>query len=464
VTFFSQALGSNPLSYQWVRGGSGPISGATNNNYTFTPSFPADNNATFSVTVTNLYGHTNSTVATLTVLTNVNIVNDPFSITRRAGGYAAFRVVANGAVPLTYQWHYISNAVDHTIAGATSDTLWLSNIQASASGTAYFAHVTGPFQNADSGQATLTVVPRTSTAPVSGYSKVVMADSPVAYWRLDETNTSTNALDTAGSFDGAYSSAGTDLTFGYPSGIPHEIDTAIHVTNTATVTIPYALELNPVTGPWSVEFWIQPTSLDPNNFHTPISSQYNNLAGTVTGWNLYQRPESLWAWNLFNGGLPGSFSGEFTDFPLVAGRWYHMVLEDDGTNLLWYSNNRLVLSTTVAAIGFIPNGLNGDPAVAGGPTTIGIRSDGVFGQWDGGVDDVAIYNYVLNPSQIQNHFLNTTHLTITSSGGNTVVTWPAGTLQSATNVIGTYTNVPGATSPFTNSTVGPQLYYRVKLQ
>jgi len=42
---------------------------------------------------------------------------------------------------------------------------------------------------------------------------------------------------------------GSDLTFGYSNGIPHEIDPAIHVTNTAIVTIPYALELNPVTGP-----------------------------------------------------------------------------------------------------------------------------------------------------------------------------------------------------------------------
>jgi len=463
VTFSSQALGTSPLSYQWVRGGSGPIPGATNNNYTFTPFFPADNNATFSVTVTNLYGHTNSTVATLTVLTNLNILNDPFSITRRVGGYAAFRVVANGAVPLTYQWHYISNAVDHTITGATSDTLWLSNIQASASGTAYFAHVTGPFQNADSGQATLTVVARSSTAPVSGYSKVVMADSPVAYWRLDETNTSTNALDTAGSFDGAYTVVGTDLTFGYLSGIPHEIDTAIHVTNTAIVTIPYALELNPVSGPWSVEFWIQPTSLDPNNFHTPISSEGNQNSGAnLTGWNIYQHVAGVWTWNIYNGGGGGSFTSETN--PIVAGQWYHMVLEDDGTNMVWYANNQLVFSTTVSAVSFVPNGLNGDPAVAGGPTTIAIRSDGVFGQWDGGVDDVAIYNYVLSPSQIQNHFLNTTHLTIASSGGNTVVTWPAGTLQSATNVTGTYTNVPGATSPFTNSTAGPQLYYRVKLQ
>jgi hypothetical protein len=59
--------------------------------------------------------------------------------------------------------------------------------------------------------------------------------------------------------------------------------------------------------------------------------------------------------------------------------------------------------------------------------------------------------------------LNTTHLNITASGGNAVVTWPVGTLQVSTNVVGTYTNVTGAVSPFTNSAAG-SLFYRVQLQ
>ncbi len=63
LTLTSQAIGTGPLFYQWIRGGKapiGPIPNATNNNYTFTPAFPADNNATFSVMVTNSAGSTNS--------------------------------------------------------------------------------------------------------------------------------------------------------------------------------------------------------------------------------------------------------------------------------------------------------------------------------------------------------------------------------------------------------------------
>ena len=465
LTFTAQAGGTAPISYQWTRVGTGPLSNETNNTYTITPSYPADNGAQFYVTATNSAGGTNSTTATLTVLTNLNIVYNPFSITRRAGGYATFRVVANGAVPITYQWHSISNAVDRTLAGATNDTLWFSNVQPSDSGKLFYAHVAGPFGNTDSGQASLTVVARTNVAPVTAYSKVVMADKPVAFWRLDETNGSLVALDAAGSFDGIYSYGGSDLTYGYPSGISHESDTAIHVTNSATVTIPYALELNPVSGPWSYEFWIQPTSLDPNNFHTPISSEGNQNSGAnLTGWNIYQHVAGVWTWNIYNGGSGGSFTSEFTDNPIVPGTWYYMVLTDDGTNLNWYSNDRLVLSLTVNGVNFVQNGINGNPAVAGGPTTLAIRSDGVFGAWDGGIDEVAVYNYVLNPQQMQNHFLNTTHLTAVKSGNNIVITWPAGTLQAAPVVNGSYTNVVGATSPYTNAISGSQQYYRAQLQ
>jgi hypothetical protein len=466
-TFASQAVGTAPLFYQWKRGATA-IPNATNNNYTFTPAFPADDGVTFSVLVTNSAGSSNSPAVTLTVLTNINVLYPPFSITRRAGGYAAFRTVANGAQPITYQWHSVSNAVDRLIPGATADTLWLSNVQASLDGTMYYAVMTNPFETATGNMATLNVIARTTNAPATLYDKIVMADKPVGFWRLDETNTTASggtALDTAGNFDGTYTFVGNDLTFDWSNGIPHEIDPSIHVTNTAVVTIPYALELNPVTGPWSVEFWLEPTSQDPVNFRTPIASEANPGNGGVnlSGWNIYQHVQSYWTWNIFNGGPNGSFTSEFVDHPVVPGQWYHMVLTDDGTNMVWYVNNRNVFSIGTSTVGFVQNGINGDPAVAGNPMTLAVRSDGAFGGWDGGIDELAVYNYVLSPQQIQNHFLNSTHINITSSGNKVVVTWPVGTLQASPNILGTYTNVNGATSPFTNS-VSPALYYRVQLQ
>jgi hypothetical protein len=55
-------------------------------------------------------------------------------------------------------------------------------------------------------------------------------------------------------------------------------------------------------------------------------------------------------------------------------------------------------------------------------------------------------------------------LSIARSGGNVILTWPNGTLQQAPAVNGVYSNVLGATSPFTNAIQGAQGYFRVKVQ
>ncbi|MDB6121677.1 MAG: Immunoglobulin I-set domain protein [Pedosphaera sp.] len=462
VTFSVVASGTTPLHYQWLRGNS-PIAGATSSALSFTCHYPADDAATFKVVVTNVVGTATSSIATLTVQTNLNVVYNPFSITRKVGSFAAFRAVANGALPITYQW--FKGAVP--ITGETNDTLWLAKVKLADDQSAYHAHITGPFGNSDTTDGILTVVARTVTVPITKYGQVVVADNPVAYLRLDESTGSTIATDAVGSFDGSYvQTFGPDSIFNFqvPTGIPHETNTAVHITNNALVTIPYALELNPVSGPWSVEVWLQPTSLNASDFHTPISSEYNDFAGHLTGWNVYQHVAGVWTLNMFSGGGGGSFTSEFTHNPLLPGTWYHMVITDDLIKQRWYVNNSLVLTQDRKGIGFVANGINGDPAVAGGPTVLGQRSDGIFGNFDGGLDELAFYNYALTPQQIQNHFLNTTKLTTVKSGSNVILTWGVGTLQSASIVTGPYANIVGATSPYTNAITGSQKYFRIQVQ
>ena len=56
-------------------------------------------------------------------------------------------------------------------------------------------------------------------------------------------------------------------------------------------------------------------------------------------------------------------------------------------------------------------------------------------------------------------------LTITRSGANVILTWPTNaagfTLQSAPALTGTFTNIPGATNPYTNPIAGAQQFYRL---
>jgi predicted secreted protein len=459
ATFNVIAGGTAPLAYQWKRGGS-PITGATNSAYSLTATYPADDGATFSVTITNSVGSTNSDVVTLTVLTNLNIIHNPFGpITRNIGSKAAFRVVANGAIPITYQWFKGTQP----IAGATKDTLWVNNVQL-ADATNYYVHVTGPFTAADSATAALVVQTRPVTVPVAGYARIVVADDPVAYWRLDETNGSVTAVDAVGSFDGQYQANAGTLVYGAASGIPHETNAAISISGGSVVTIPYALELNPVTGPWSFEAWIRPASLDPGHFRTPFSSMWNSdFGGHLFGWNIYQHVAGVWTLNAYNGGPGGSFTSDFVHNPINTNTWYHMVIADDLTFIRYYVNGVLVVTINRNNFGFVANGLNGDVTVAGAPTVLGQRSDNAFDPFDGYIDEAAAYNYALTLAQAQNHFFNTARLTVVKSGNNVVLSWPVGTLQSAPIVSGTYTNVPGATSPYTNGISGSQKYFRLQL-
>ena len=77
-------------------------------------------------------------------------------------------------------------------------------------------------------------------------------------------------------------------------------------------------------------------------------------------------------------------------------------------------------------------------------------------------DTVGIDNFKL--SYNASGMLEPIPLNIQLLGGSAVLTWSnaAFALQSAPSAAGTYSNVPGATSPYTNPAAGPQQYFRLK--
>ena len=69
ATFSVTASGTSPMTYQWKKNGTA-VSGATSSSYTTPSTTTSDNNAQFTVTVSNSAGSANSTGATLTVSTS----------------------------------------------------------------------------------------------------------------------------------------------------------------------------------------------------------------------------------------------------------------------------------------------------------------------------------------------------------------------------------------------------------
>lgn len=444
VKFTVGADGTAPLSYQWYQGGAA-IAGATNDTLVFS-CVPGDNGATYKVTVSNSFGSATSVEALLTVSTELSITLQPASVSRNVGSMAALRVEAGGALPISHQWFKGSSP----IAGGTNATLWIPNLQASDDASTYHARVSNPWTNLDSDEATLTVTPRATDVPLTGYARVVKLDGPLAYWRLNEGEGSLIAVDAVGSFDGTYEAAEGAFAFGAVTGIPGETDPAVGVAGKARVVMTHALELNP-QGPFTAEAWLKPNTLavDNQDYRTAFSS----LGSGPTGWLLYQQPNHTWAWVLFGNSWSIS-SWLVADEVIVANQWYHLVLTFDGSTFSVYVNGRLATSQAWSEF-YVAN--------KDGKTNLGWRSDNDWKPFDGMIDDVAFYNRALTPAQVATHYGASVRLEVTREGGNAVLSWPFGTLQRAGAVTGPYDDVSGASSPYSTPISGATLFYRVKM-
>ncbi len=156
-TLTVSATGTAPLAYQWRRDGTA-LAGATG------ASFPIASAATtdagnYSVVITNAYGTVTSSAAALTITTAPippTITGQPASATVNVGDSTTFSVAAFGSSPVTYQWRKDGVA----IAGATSNSLTLSNVAVANAG-AYTVTITNATAAVTSAAATLAV----NTAP-----------------------------------------------------------------------------------------------------------------------------------------------------------------------------------------------------------------------------------------------------------------------------------------------------------
>jgi hypothetical protein len=274
---------------------------------------------------------------------------------------------------------------------------------------------------------------------------IVEGSTPTAFWPLSEPSGPT-AFDLSGNgLDGAYSGAG--VTYGVTGPVGNNTVVTLDGAS-GNVTVPYSATLNP-SGAFTAEGWFNPASVT-SSLICALSSV--NPTSPRSGWLIY---ESTAGWELRtydqNGTTPAV---DITGGTPTVGQWNHVAVVWNGTNGYIYVDG--VLQNTSAATNYVANGSD--------PFTIGERSDGDF-LWPGSVGNVAFYGRALSAQEIQTHALNSPFMNISKTGANAVVSWlPAGggTLQAAPAVTGVYTNVSGATSPWTNSPAGGSRFYRVQ--
>jgi hypothetical protein len=152
ASFSVTATGTAPLTYQWKKNGA-VISGATSSSYTTPATAVSDNDAQFTVTVTNSVSSAASAAATLTVNVPPSITTQPVSRAVNVGQTATFSVIATGTGTLSYQWKKGGTA----ISGATSASYTTPATTASDNGAQFTVTVTDLVSNVTSSTATLTV-------------------------------------------------------------------------------------------------------------------------------------------------------------------------------------------------------------------------------------------------------------------------------------------------------------------
>jgi hypothetical protein len=112
------------LTYTWFKNGA-VLPGATTNFITLTNVGLADRTNYF-VILSNSASVVTSTVAVLAIAPVITL--HPVSTTNVVGSNVSFTVAAVGIAPVTYQWRRGSGTPNTIIAGATSNTLTLTNI------------------------------------------------------------------------------------------------------------------------------------------------------------------------------------------------------------------------------------------------------------------------------------------------------------------------------------------------
>ena len=160
VTFSVTATGTPTPTYQWFKNGTS-ISGVTDASLTLT-NVQVQDQAAYSVSVTNSVGTVASSAAVLAVQSAPQISSQPLSVTIVVGGNASFTVSATGTPSPIYQWR--KDGVN--IPGATSPTLAITNAQMANAGN-YTVAVINSAGSLVSNPATLTVQSPTLNAASS---------------------------------------------------------------------------------------------------------------------------------------------------------------------------------------------------------------------------------------------------------------------------------------------------------
>jgi hypothetical protein len=216
------------------------------------------------------------------------------------------------------------------------------------------------------------------------YAQMILAESPLAYWRLGDTGLIARS-EVGSNLSGAYSGA---VTVGVPGAIVGDPDTAAHFGGSGgSIAMPDILAFDG-RSPFTFELWARLPAAD--NVYRRLFGR----EGPGPGYN-YSLLYQMSAPDLnFGISTPGANAIVIGSHAVPVNVWTHVVITRDGTTVSLYTNG--VLSNLA---------LSSTKVNDGGAATFRLGSD-TYGssELNGDLDEVAVYGKALDGGTIAAHY------------------------------------------------------------
>ncbi|MCX6924069.1 MAG: immunoglobulin domain-containing protein [Verrucomicrobia bacterium] len=307
------------------------------------------------------------------------ITRQPQDTTAYATTSLILSVSVDGTQPISYQWYKGGSPV----SGATSATYRVDNVTTSSAGsyTIVARNTAGSVTSAP--PVTVTIL----TPPTTGYLAAILADSPEAYWRLDDTDSTLR--DTMGRHNGTYQgSVSQGTTPGALTGDSSPCVTFGGAANLASVPASTNFNGTYTSGDFSMECWfLAPVGTSLPWPRCPYGTRNDGNASIYVGDAGLQ---IQWL-----KGPPNVNAAIYKATTVADGNWHHAVAtySKAANTMKFYFDGMLVDADTSANYLLMQT--------PGTPVQIG--SDNGY-DWPGEVDEVAWYNKTLASERIAAHY------------------------------------------------------------
>jgi len=215
----------------------------------------------------------------------------------------------------------------------------------------------------------------------TGYQATIMADAPLAYYRLGELGGATASDMSGNAYHGTLAGGVTLGAASFMSG-----SYAMIFNGTTGKIDGSAATLPSGSAAWSLEGWAKFSSISGSHINTIVS---------IGSWNANEESAFICV-DTSGFAQIGTFGANYSSTTLIAtGGWHHFAGTYDGSNMRLYVDGVLVLGPQAQTM-----------SLTGTNVCIGSRPPpaSVGNQLAGSASEIAIYNYVLSPSQIAAHY------------------------------------------------------------